>query len=57
MFNLVQNVQFVKSYSINFVQCVQARDILSIALDDVDDVVLACIAFQAQIGIVYFVLF
>ena len=45
MINLIQNIQFLKSNSINFVQCIQARNIFSIALYHINYIIFCCITF------------
>lgn len=57
MLNLVQDVQLIEGYSVDFVQCIQARDILTVSLDYIDYVVLGGITFDQDVSIVDSVLF
>lgn len=52
MLNLIQNVQLVKGNSIDFVEGIQTRYILPVALDHVDDVVFGCVALYQHICVV-----
>ena len=55
--DLVQNVQLVEGNGVDFVEGVEAGDVLSVSLDDVDDVILGSIAFEADIAVVDLILF
>ena len=50
--DLVQNVQFIERYGINFIQSIQARDVLAIALNYVNYVVLGGITFEQNVSVV-----
>jgi hypothetical protein len=49
--NLVQDFQLLHRDLVDFVQHVDARDLLSVALDDIDQVVLICIAVEVYVRI------
>lgn len=55
MIDSIDDLQFLKGDGIDFVQSVKAGDVLSVPLYDVDNVVLCCIALDAEVGIVYLV--
>lgn len=57
MLDLIQNIELIQCQSINFIQCIQARNILSISFDNIDDIILSGIAFNTNIGIINLVLF
>ena len=57
MIYLVQDFQLLQRDGVNLIQCIQAGNILPVALNDVNDVVFSRITLQTDIGIVYFVLF
>ena len=46
MLDLIQNVELLKRDGVDLVEGVEAGDVLSVAFDDVDDVVFGGIAFD-----------
>ena len=55
--NLVKNVQLLKSNRIDFVESVQAGDVLSVAFNYIDNIVFSCVAFYEDIRVADSVLF
>lgn len=46
MFNLIQNIEFIQGDGIDFIEGIQARDVLSVTLDDINYIVFGSIAFD-----------
>lgn len=56
MIDSVDNLELLEGNGVDLVEGVEARDVLPVAFDDVDDVVLCGVAFDAQVGVVDLVL-
>lgn len=57
MLDLIQNVELLKGQCIDFVQSIQTWNVLSVSLNDIDDIIFGSIAFNANICTVDSVLF
>jgi len=52
MRNLIENVELLHSNSVNFIESVETRNIFSISLDHIDDIVFSGIALNQNICVV-----
>lgn len=57
MVDLIENVQLIEGDRIDLIERIQAGNVLSVALNDINDVVFSCVALDEDISIVDFVLF
>lgn len=57
MLNLIQDIELIQCQSINFIERIQARNVLSVSFNDINDVVFSSVAFDANICVVDLVLF
>jgi len=53
MLDFIENLQFLESNGVYLVQRVQARDVLPVTFDNIDDVVFRCIALQTNVCAIY----
>ncbi len=57
MFNLIKNSKFIQCKSINLIQSIQTRNILSITFNNINNIILSSITLYTNVTVVHFVLF
>lgn len=57
MVDLIEDVQLIEGDRVDLVERIQAGNVLSVALDNIDDIVFSCVALDEDISVVDFVLF
>ena len=57
MLNLIKNIELIQSNGVYFVQGIETGNVFSIALNDINDIVLSSITLNQNVGVVNSVLF